>query len=153
MMDDVPAKFPERVQDPAVWFPTRAVAVPRVREPGNIPGFREASRHGTIPLSSHPNSKRRAVRHNSNPPPRAFEPETGVMSQRKIPQDAFEFYFSLGPERSYEQVAGRYGVTKRAVTKLALLCLTASWRFLGGTPCCQGLLRPWGDPRIGNPHA
>jgi hypothetical protein len=41
------------------------------------------------------------------------------MSKRKIPQDAFEFYFSLGPERSYEQVAGRYGVTKRAVTKLA----------------------------------
>jgi hypothetical protein len=41
------------------------------------------------------------------------------MSKRKIPQDAFEFYFSLGPQRSYEQVAGRYGVTKRAVTKLA----------------------------------
>jgi len=41
------------------------------------------------------------------------------MSSRKIPHDAFEFYFSLGPERSYEKVAGRYGVTKRAVTKHA----------------------------------
>ena len=41
------------------------------------------------------------------------------MSRRKIPHDAFEFYFSLGPERSYEKVAGRYGVTKRAVTKIA----------------------------------
>jgi len=41
------------------------------------------------------------------------------MSSRKIPHDAFEFYFSLGPERSYEKVAARYGVTKRAVTKRA----------------------------------
>jgi len=36
------------------------------------------------------------------------------MSKRRIPHDAFEFYFSLGPERSYEKVAARYGVTKRA---------------------------------------
>jgi hypothetical protein len=41
------------------------------------------------------------------------------MSKRRIPHDAFEFYFSLGPERSYEKVAARYGVTKRAVTKHA----------------------------------
>jgi len=41
------------------------------------------------------------------------------MSNRKIPHDAFDFYFSLGPGRSYGPVAERYGVTKRAVTKLA----------------------------------
>jgi len=41
------------------------------------------------------------------------------MPKRKIPHDAFDFYFSLGPERSYQRVASRYEVTKRAVTKLA----------------------------------
>ncbi len=38
---------------------------------------------------------------------------------KKIPPDAFDFYFSLGPSRSYRAVAERYGVTKRAVTNLA----------------------------------
>ena len=38
---------------------------------------------------------------------------------KKIPADAFDFYFSQGPSRSYQAVAGRYGVTKRAVTNLA----------------------------------
>ncbi len=38
---------------------------------------------------------------------------------RKIPPDAFEFYFALGPGRSYQAVATKYGVTKRAVTDLA----------------------------------
>ncbi len=38
---------------------------------------------------------------------------------KKIPADAFDHYFSLGPGRSYQQVADRYGVTKRAVTALA----------------------------------
>ncbi len=38
---------------------------------------------------------------------------------KKIPPDAFDFYFSLGPPRSYQAVAERYGVTKRAVTGLA----------------------------------
>ena len=38
---------------------------------------------------------------------------------KKIPADAFDYYFSLGPGRSYQQVADRYGVTKRAVTALA----------------------------------
>lgn len=42
------------------------------------------------------------------------------MANRKIPQDAFSFYFSLGPVRSYEKVATRYGVTKRAVVMLAV---------------------------------
>ena len=35
---------------------------------------------------------------------------------KKIPTDAFDHYFSLGPGRSYQQVADRYGVTKRAST-------------------------------------
>ncbi len=39
--------------------------------------------------------------------------------QRKIGADAFEYYVSLGPSRSYSAVAERYGVSKRAVTKLA----------------------------------
>ena len=41
------------------------------------------------------------------------------MPTRKIPPDAFTFYISLGPERSYQKVAEKYGVTKRAVTKVA----------------------------------
>jgi hypothetical protein len=40
------------------------------------------------------------------------------MPRRKIPPDAFDFYFSLGPGRSYQAVAEEYGVTKRAVTKV-----------------------------------
>jgi hypothetical protein len=38
---------------------------------------------------------------------------------RKVPSNAFEFYFSLGPSRSYKAVADRYGVTKQAITKVA----------------------------------
>ncbi len=38
---------------------------------------------------------------------------------KKIPTDAFDHYFSLGPSRSYRAVADKYGVTKRAVTALA----------------------------------
>ena len=39
---------------------------------------------------------------------------------RKLPVDAFDFYFALGPGRSYQSVAERYGTTKRAVTNLAV---------------------------------
>lgn len=38
---------------------------------------------------------------------------------RKIPEDAFDFYVGLGAQRSYQIVADRYEVTKRAVTKHA----------------------------------
>ena len=34
---------------------------------------------------------------------------------KKIPTDAFDFYFSLGPARSYQAVADKYQVSKRAV--------------------------------------
>jgi len=37
----------------------------------------------------------------------------------RIPPDALEFYLALGPDRSYQKVADHYGVSKRAVTKLA----------------------------------
>jgi hypothetical protein len=37
----------------------------------------------------------------------------------RIPPDAFHYYLGLGPERSYQLVAKRYAVSKRAVTKLA----------------------------------
>jgi len=37
----------------------------------------------------------------------------------RIPPDAFNFYASMGPERSYQAVADEYGVTKRAVTRRA----------------------------------
>ena len=37
----------------------------------------------------------------------------------KIPPDALEYYVSLGPSRSYQAVAERYEVSKRAVTKRA----------------------------------
>ena len=38
---------------------------------------------------------------------------------RKIPPDAFEYYVSLGPTRTYRAIAERYDVTTRAVTKCA----------------------------------
>lgn len=38
---------------------------------------------------------------------------------RKVPSNAFEHYFSLGPSRSYQAVAEKYGVTKQAITKVA----------------------------------
>jgi len=38
---------------------------------------------------------------------------------RRIPEDAFDYYVSLGASRSHQAVADRYGVSKRAVTKLA----------------------------------
>ena len=38
---------------------------------------------------------------------------------RKIPADAFEFYVGLGEERSFERVAQRFGVSKRAITSCA----------------------------------
>jgi hypothetical protein len=41
------------------------------------------------------------------------------MARRKIPEDAFFLYQSLGVERSYQAVANHLGVTKRAVTKRA----------------------------------
>lgn len=37
----------------------------------------------------------------------------------KIPSDAFDVYVSLGPVRSYQALADRFGVTKRAITKAA----------------------------------
>jgi len=40
------------------------------------------------------------------------------MARRKIPEDAFYYYVSLGPQASYEEVAKRYGVTKRAVVRV-----------------------------------
>lgn len=38
----------------------------------------------------------------------------------KIPPDAFEFYFGLGSGRSYRAVADHFGVTKKAITNLAV---------------------------------
>jgi len=38
---------------------------------------------------------------------------------QRIPVDAFDYYYSLGPTRSYQAVAEKYGVSKRAVTKRA----------------------------------
>jgi len=37
----------------------------------------------------------------------------------RIPPDALEYYLALGPDRSYQKVADHFGVSKRAVTKLA----------------------------------
>jgi len=39
---------------------------------------------------------------------------------RKLPFDAFDYYVSLGTDRSYQAVADHYGVTKRAVAKHAM---------------------------------
>ena len=40
--------------------------------------------------------------------------------KRKIGNDAFEYYVSLGASRSYAKVAERYGCGKRAVSKRAV---------------------------------
>ena len=37
----------------------------------------------------------------------------------KIPPEAFDFYVGLGMERTYQQVAAKYGVSRRAVQKAA----------------------------------
>jgi hypothetical protein len=37
----------------------------------------------------------------------------------KIPPEAFDFYVSLGHQRTYQQVADKYGVTRRGVQKVA----------------------------------
>lgn len=39
---------------------------------------------------------------------------------RKIPPDAFDFYFGLGPARSYQAVADNFAVNKRSITALAV---------------------------------
>lgn len=41
------------------------------------------------------------------------------MSARIPAAEAFEFYVGLGPDRSYQRVADEFGVSKRAITKLA----------------------------------
>ncbi len=41
------------------------------------------------------------------------------MTVRRIPPDAFEYYVSLGEDRSYQSVADHYSFTKRAIQNLA----------------------------------
>ena len=38
---------------------------------------------------------------------------------RKIPLDAFDAYYALGPGRSYQTIAEKYAVSKRAIVSLA----------------------------------
>lgn len=38
---------------------------------------------------------------------------------KRIPSDAFEAYFALGANRSYQALADKYGVTKKAITLMA----------------------------------
>jgi hypothetical protein len=38
----------------------------------------------------------------------------------KLPADAFQFYVTLGPGRSYQKVAEHFGTSKRTVTKHAV---------------------------------
>ena len=49
------------------------------------------------------------------------------MPKRKLPADAFENYFALGADRSYQAVADRYEVSKTAVANLAV---KENWRHL-----------------------
>ena len=39
--------------------------------------------------------------------------------KRKIPTNAFEVYFAMGPGRSYDALAERFKVSKQAITKTA----------------------------------
>src|SRR5262249_49237469 len=50
---------------------------------------------------------------------RSMASERGSV-MKKLPPEAFSFYVGLGPERSYQAVAKQYGVSKQAVTKLAV---------------------------------
>ena len=40
--------------------------------------------------------------------------------ERKIPPEAFDVYFELGPGRSYQAVADHFGVSKQAITRRAV---------------------------------
>ena len=42
------------------------------------------------------------------------------MTRQKLPQEAFEYYFALGPDRGYQAVADRFGVSKKTVTDRAM---------------------------------
>ena len=44
---------------------------------------------------------------------------------RKLPSDAFEFYFGLGVKRSYQAVAEKFGVSKKTVVAHAT---TENWK-------------------------
>lgn len=39
--------------------------------------------------------------------------------RKRIPENAFEYYVALGPERSYQLCANHFGVLKRSICKLA----------------------------------
>ena len=41
------------------------------------------------------------------------------MPRRKLPFDSFDYYVSLGPDRSYRAVAKKYNVSKTAVANRA----------------------------------
>ena len=41
------------------------------------------------------------------------------MTERIIPPEAFDYYVSLGLDRTYQQVADKYGVSRRGVQKAA----------------------------------
>ncbi|MGH9363380.1 MAG: hypothetical protein ACRD2T_15840 [Thermoanaerobaculia bacterium] len=47
------------------------------------------------------------------------ENPAGPPVRKRIPLEAFEYYVSLGPARSYQAVAEKYGVRKRSVVKHA----------------------------------
>ena len=38
---------------------------------------------------------------------------------KRIPADAFDAYFALGPDRSYEALARKFGVSKKGITLMA----------------------------------
>ena len=42
------------------------------------------------------------------------------MPNRKLPPDALEFYFGLGPNRSYRALADHYQMSKKAITNRAV---------------------------------
>ena len=50
--------------------------------------------------------------------------------ERKIPPEAFDFYFELGPGRSYQAVADHFSVTKQAVTKKAVMSMPVRKRVI-----------------------
>jgi hypothetical protein len=42
-----------------------------------------------------------------------------VTRKKKIPEDAFTIYVAMQEERSYQALADRFGVTERAIQKVA----------------------------------
>ena len=64
---------------------------------------------------------------------------SGADMTKKLPPDAFHYYVGLGVNRSYQAVAEKYGVSKRAVTSRAV---QEDWQGRVVSLCARARSRP-----------